>query len=819
MLMSKFSLGTRDLFVRFLVLVLCFVAAIIVLAKISPVEAATYTVSKTADTLDGTCNADCSIREAVAAANGNAGNDTINFNIPTSDGGYVAASGGTQAYWQITTTSALTLSDNSGVTIDGYSQTGASRNTAAFGDTINTVLTIDLFLNVGSISFNMTGDNNHVTGLSIRTSSTSSSMAMDTSSNNWLEGNFLGSNITGTAASNGGSLRIINSSASNTIGTNGDGTGDVGERNLWAGSYTSTSVSGYITLLTTSGSNIIAGNYFGTDKTGNACTTKTLDAADIGISTAGNRIGTNLDSVSDSEEANLMGCVNGNYRAFIRLLAGANNNIIQGNYVGISPDGNALGTLFTTGVASINLSGTSISGNMIRRNVITSGAHGIRVQSSAAGNFNTFSQNSIFSNEKVGITYISSSGPMANDAGDVDTGANDLMNFPVINKAGISPDGNLLLDVNLDFNAAEAPFTLEFFGNDTLDTSLYGEGKYYIGTITTSATGNNIILSVPMTDYEPADITKVTSTATNINGATSEFSTIASDTTTYSTMASASLSINNGDTQTASTSVTLNIAATGEFSTISDMMISNNSDFSGASYEPYATTKSWTIPSGDGTKTVYIKFKDSQENESEAYSDTIILDTTPTPTPTSTPSPTPTPTATPTNTPVPTNTPNPTVAPTDSIDELPETGTTETPVPTQTPTPTSTPENGFTIKIKVVDDAGNPVVGALVTLYSEPKTAYTDKDGIATFYNVEAGEHRTVIEYDGKKTEQNFTVSAETASIDGNSVLTTPFKITISDQSTTNIFSSPLVITSLIIVAIIIVIAFKKRSDLRKLFE
>ncbi len=43
-----------------------------------PVYAATFTVSKTADTADGTCDADCSLREAIIAANTNgAGADTI----------------------------------------------------------------------------------------------------------------------------------------------------------------------------------------------------------------------------------------------------------------------------------------------------------------------------------------------------------------------------------------------------------------------------------------------------------------------------------------------------------------------------------------------------------------------------------------------------------------------------------------------------------------------------------------------------------------------------------------------------------------------
>ena len=42
-------------------------------------SAVTYTVTKTADTSDGACDADCSLREAVTAANGTVDNDTIAF--------------------------------------------------------------------------------------------------------------------------------------------------------------------------------------------------------------------------------------------------------------------------------------------------------------------------------------------------------------------------------------------------------------------------------------------------------------------------------------------------------------------------------------------------------------------------------------------------------------------------------------------------------------------------------------------------------------------------------------------------------------------
>ncbi|MBK8024193.1 MAG: CSLREA domain-containing protein [Chloroflexi bacterium] len=45
-----------------------------------PALAATFVVSKTADTNDGVCNADCSLREAITAANATAAADTITFN-------------------------------------------------------------------------------------------------------------------------------------------------------------------------------------------------------------------------------------------------------------------------------------------------------------------------------------------------------------------------------------------------------------------------------------------------------------------------------------------------------------------------------------------------------------------------------------------------------------------------------------------------------------------------------------------------------------------------------------------------------------------
>ncbi|MCD6108854.1 MAG: PGF-pre-PGF domain-containing protein [Thermoplasmata archaeon] len=97
-----------------------------------------------------------------------------------------------------------------------------------------------------------------------------------------------------------------------------------------------------------------------------------------------------------------------------------------------------------------------------------------------------------------------------------------------------------------------------------------------------------------------------------------------------------SIVINNGESYTSSRTVTLSLSATGA----TGMMISNNPDFTGASWEAYTTSKTWEIKSGDGVKTVYFKVRDSAIGEygaaAGAYaniappvSDTIILDTTP----------------------------------------------------------------------------------------------------------------------------------------------------------------------------------------------
>ena len=88
-----------------------------------------------------------------------------------------------------------------------------------------------------------------------------------------------------------------------------------------------------------------------------------------------------------------------------------------------------------------------------------------------------------------------------------------------------------------------------------------------------------------------------------------------------------SITINDGATYTASTSVTLTLSASDPESGVSQMRFSNNAT-TWTGWETYATSKDWTLTSGDGTKTVYVEYKNGAGLSSQ-YSDDIILDTTP----------------------------------------------------------------------------------------------------------------------------------------------------------------------------------------------
>jgi hypothetical protein len=72
-----------------------------------------------------------------------------------------------------------------------------------------------------------------------------------------------------------------------------------------------------------------------------------------------------------------------------------------------------------------------------------------------------------------------------------------------------------------------------------------------------------------------------------------------------------SVLINNNDPTTTTPNVALTLEANDAVTGVGQMKISNDSDFSDDEWEPYKTTKSWTLSgSGSGERTVYVKYRD-----------------------------------------------------------------------------------------------------------------------------------------------------------------------------------------------------------------
>ena len=261
--------------------------------------ATTFTVTKTADTNDGTCDADCSLREAITAANANAGTDTIAFAIP---------GGGPHT---ISPTSALpTITDP--VIIDGYTQPGASANTnsVASGLGLNTVLKIELDgTNAGvgccppaTGGLVIASGGSTVRGLAINRMDTNfAGIMLDTNGGNVIEGNYIGTDVTGTLAIGAGRVEVRGQH--NFAG----GTTEE-ERNIVAGGV---SLSGGAVY------NFVAGNYIGTDVTGTVALRN-----HVGISVR--------DAEHNAIHANL---VSGSEAAGVQLSQGASFNWLRANRI------------------------------------------------------------------------------------------------------------------------------------------------------------------------------------------------------------------------------------------------------------------------------------------------------------------------------------------------------------------------------------------------------------------------------------------------------------------------------------------------------
>jgi len=239
----------------------------------------------------------------------------------------------------------------------------------------------------------------------------------------------------------------------------------------------------------------------------------------------------------------------------------------------------------------------------------------------------------------------------------VDFPDSDVYRFEINAKGslayGVGPEMELIIDgeikhtvfVNTEtpevfvFDVAITEGTHEFaigFYNDYHDVSSGIDRNLYVDktiitlsgiTITTTTTpfstttslASTTTSSTPATTTTPVTTTITNPSTTTTTPSSTTTSVVTTTTTTIvsdNTFLSGTVSINDGDEVTYSTNVVLTLFATDDSKEIDEsalMIISNNNkDWSDP--EPYKTTKMWTLSSGEGEKTVYVKFRDAAGN-------------------------------------------------------------------------------------------------------------------------------------------------------------------------------------------------------------
>lgn len=260
--------------------------------------------------------------------------------------------------------------------------------------------------------------------------------------------------------------------------------------------------------------NQIRGNYIGTNASG---------TADLGNSVDGIRINGASNNVIGGTTVGERNLISGNNRYGIVIDAtNAKDNQIIGNYIGADATGTVDLGNSSHGVYIYDASNNSIgdttagSGNLIFGN----DGRGVAIGNTASTTGNAILGNTIYGNSNLGID-LGVNGVTGNDIGDGDTGANNFQNFPVLTSA--SSDGTATSIVGILNATPNSTYRLEFFANMVLDPSNYGEGQLFLGStnVTTNVSGDVSFTSSlpPVTNGQ-----LITATATDTNNNTSEFS-------------------------------------------------------------------------------------------------------------------------------------------------------------------------------------------------------------------------------------------------------------------------------------------------------
>jgi CSLREA domain-containing protein len=325
-----------------------------------------------------------------------------------------------------------------------------------------------------------------------------------------------------------GNIIGLQTNGTTTLGNTSDGVGvDTSATGNRIGGATNTTPGGSCTgtcnvisgnggdgIQLTSANNDVLGNFIGVNIAG------TLGRANGGagviVSSAdNNKIGGTTDSGRN--------VISANAGSGVVIRDGADSTLVRKNYIGTNSAGTANLGNGGGGVVLTAVVGTVVGGPGLANRIAFNTDDGVAISNggTAASN-NSVRANRIYSNGGLGID-LANDGHTGNDNApppDSDPGPNGLQNHPVATSAVSSTkviSGTLT-------STPSTTFTLDFYKNGSCDGSGFGEGGTYLGSTTVSTDGSGVVafaFAVP-TSFIAGN--RITATATDPNGNTSEFS-------------------------------------------------------------------------------------------------------------------------------------------------------------------------------------------------------------------------------------------------------------------------------------------------------
>ncbi|MFK7732564.1 MAG: beta strand repeat-containing protein, partial [Pseudomonadales bacterium] len=467
-----------------------------------------------------------------------------------------------------------------GSTVRGFAITQFA-NSGIFLSNVNSVTVVGNY--IGTNIAGTADSGNSVSGIVLSNADLNTIGGLTVAERNVISGN----NSHGIDLQNGAATNTI---IGNYVGTNALGTAQIGNGN-WGIALSSGSNNNTIGGASANARNVVSGNTVGLDFTDASTSDNTVLGNYIGLNAAGTaNIGNGNAAIvvqnsaaANSFESNVIA---GGSTDGIRI-DGADNTQILSNFIGTNAAGdadlgflqegidvsNADGTIIgavgqgnlisgnnSAGIGlRVAASNTEIIANLIGTNAantagIANSVHGIAISSTAAdsriggvaaGESNTIRfnsgdgvsitgsgtghsvvGNSIFANTELALD-LDIDGVTGNDFNDVDSGVNNLQNYPTVHSAITNGSTSVTITGNIN-TIASTNYQIHFYANSAADASGFGEGERYLGStsVTTNISGDasfNQVLSALVADGEFISATATVDLGGGSLGDTSEF--------------------------------------------------------------------------------------------------------------------------------------------------------------------------------------------------------------------------------------------------------------------------------------------------------